>query len=189
MTLRSIVQLRVANALTTKPPSLSMFNVVPFCSIVPSSQRDVSMVVTNSTPHLLLDHSSTTPQLTDAIVDPPVPITNATQRQKGIPAVSNFVSGLRMVVSSAASAVSNCFSAPQEVVTSNLNARFSSTAANAVITPVTTHNQLHYVSEEILISPEDTNTHAPPLHSHVCPVTENAFLNDANFIRGGGNKF
>jgi hypothetical protein len=169
-------------------PSTVRTNVVPFCPIVLSSQCDVSMVVTNSTPQLLLDQSSTTPQLTDAIVDLPVPITNVTQRQKGLPAVSNIFSGLHTLVSSAASAVSNRFSAPREGITSGLNARFSSTAANAGINPVTTHNQLHCVSEEILISPEDTNTHAPPLRSRICPVTENVRLNDANFIRGGGSE-
>jgi hypothetical protein len=52
-------------------------------------------------------------------------------RRKGIPAVSKFVSGMRTVVSGAASAVSNRFSAPREAVTSSLNVR-SSTTTNTI---------------------------------------------------------
>jgi hypothetical protein len=80
--------------------------------MVPSSQLDINMVVPTPTPQLRLNHSNTFPLMTDAIVDPPVPITNPTQCRKRIPAVSNFVSGIGTVVSSAASAVSNRFSAP-----------------------------------------------------------------------------
>jgi hypothetical protein len=82
--------------------------------------------------------------------------------QKGIPTVSNFVSGIHTVVSGAAAAMSNRFSAPREAVTSSLNVRLSSTTANVVSTPcelpVTTHSQLYHVSNEILINPEETTS-------------------------------
>jgi hypothetical protein len=80
-------------------------------------------------------------------------------------------------VSSIAPDVSNHFSAPRKVSTSGLNGSCASTTVN----PVTTHNQLHFVSEEI-------HTHAPLLRSRICPATENACSSDANYIHGGVNE-
>jgi hypothetical protein len=90
---------------------------------VASSQVNINVVV------------PTSPLTTNAVVDLPIVITNPPRRRKGIPTVSNFVSGIRTVVSGAASAVLNRFSAPREAVTSGLNVRLSSTTANVVSTP------------------------------------------------------
>lgn len=65
-------------------PSPVRTNVVPFCPIIPSSQRDVSMVVPISTSQVNINDSNIFPLTTDAIVDPPVPITNsATEKTSG----------------------------------------------------------------------------------------------------------